>query len=511
MGAGPVGLSLALALARHGVRSVLVERKAGTSERSKAPGIHIRTREAFRLWGVEERFLEAGTLKRTFAFHSPDPGRRPLVSIDFSELEEEADRPGILILEQGRTERLLLDCVREAGSCDVRFRAEAVGLEAGREGARLTVRENGTERVIDAEFVAGCDGASSFVRRSLGLAFEGMTYSIWPILADVRITDERDGLAWPRGWNGPGAFAFALRLETGLWRVVQLQRRRPKSEEVPDEDVTALTEELLGPGPTEVVWSSRFRIHLRSAPRFRAGRVLLAGDAAHIHSPAGGQGMNAGIQDAQNLGWKLAAALRGGDVERLLDSYDVERRAVAVQSVSRYADFITRAFVQTPAVLRRGAFALARGALRVAAIRRRVLRRATMIDLDYPESPLLDGRERAAGMRLPNPLLRAPDGRRLRLYDVLPAGVAILEVADDGLPDLFSELPVEAVLRIGAGGHEERGGALRSLLGGEDGWILVRPDAHVAWARTRAAGSAEATRLALGAPPPGAHSTPRSP
>jgi 2-polyprenyl-6-methoxyphenol hydroxylase-like FAD-dependent oxidoreductase len=107
---------------------------------------------------------------------------------------------------------------------------------------------------------------------------------------------------------------------------------------VSDDEVRDRVRETLADGPSENVWSSRFRIHLRSRPRFRVGRIVLAGDAAHIHSPAGGMGMNGGIQDAHNLAWKLAAALDGGDTERLLESYDVERRAVAAEHASRYAD-----------------------------------------------------------------------------------------------------------------------------------------------------------------------------
>lgn len=500
VGAGPVGLSLALGLARHGVRSVLIEKKPATNERSRAPGVHIRTREVFRQWGIEERIVAAGVLLERVLVHSAAPNRAPLMSIDFTGLDNEADRPGVLILEQGRTEKLLLDAVRETGVCDVRFGAEAVALAQKEDGAHLTIREGKVEHGLAAEFVAGCDGASSFVREALGLPFDGFTYSIRPMLADVQIDDERDQLPCPRLDDGHGGITAAVRLHPGLWRIIRLERGQAvKTEDVPVEEVDQRVSEVIGKGSVEVVWASRFRIHLRSSPQFRVGRVLLAGDAAHIHSPAGGQGMNAGIHDAHNLAWKLAAALGGGDTERLLDSYDIERRAVAVESVSRYTDHITRIFLQAPPAIRRPAFFLLGLLLAIPAVRTRMLRRTTMIDLAYPASPLLRNEDLSAGLRLPNPLLRSPEGAAIRLYDLLPNGPVMLDVAETrGFADT---LPVDNVIRIGRHGHSDPSGLLRALLGGKDGWILVRPDAYVAWARHSLEGVAEAVSHALGRPP----------
>jgi 2-polyprenyl-6-methoxyphenol hydroxylase-like FAD-dependent oxidoreductase len=499
VGAGPVGLSLALGLARQGVRSVVVERKQRTSEWSKAPGIHVRTREVFRQWGVEERFLAAGELKRALTLHSPVYGRRPLASIDFADLEVEADRPGLLILEQAHTERLLLEAVRDSALCDVRFATEAVRLEQDGRAATLTLRGEQGERSLAAEFVVGCDGASSFVREALGVPFDGITYSVRPMLADVRIADGRDSLPWPRTWNSRGGITTAIRLSPGLWRLIRLERGEPvEGDDVPESEVGTRVAEVLGEGPFELVWASRFRIHRRSASRFRVHRVLLAGDAAHVHSPVGGLGMNGGIQDAHNLAWKLAFALRGGDTDRLLDSYEVERRAVIVGSVSRYTGLVTRTFLDSPAMLRAAAFALLRLLLRSQRLRRLNLRRTAMLDLDYPASPLLDARERAAGVRLPNPRLRSPDGTELRLYDLLPNAPAMLEITDRR--DARTDTGVATVIRIGAGGYREPAGTLRRLLGGENGWILVRPDAHIAWARQRPDGIQQAVRDAMGEP-----------
>lgn len=499
VGAGPVGLSLALGLARHGVPSVVFERKAATSEYSKAPAVHTRTREVFRFWGVERRFVEAGSLQRRLTLHSAATGR-PVLSFDFSELDGEADAPGILVLEQGRTEKLLLEAVLESGLAEVRFGAEAVDLRQEASGAVLTVREAGVERRVEAAFVAGCDGAGSFVRRALGLGFDGITYSVRPMLADVRIADDRDGLPWPRVRNSSGGVTSALRLRPGLWRIIRLERGEPSAgEEVPNEEVQHFVDEVLGPGPAGVVWASRFRIHLRSSPRFRVGRVVLAGDAAHIHSPVGGFGMNGGIQDVHNLAWKLDRALQGGDIDRLLDSYDVERRAVVVGNVSRYTDLLTRTFLQAPSLIRELAFVLLRGLMAIPPVRRRNLRRTTMLDLNYPASPLLDDGVRSAGARLPNVRLRAPDGAEVRLYDLLPLGPALLEVAEDrDLPPIPAPAEPVKKIRIGRGGYADPAGGLRRLLGSGHGWILVRPDAHVAWTGSCPGEINEAIRRALG-------------
>jgi 2-polyprenyl-6-methoxyphenol hydroxylase-like FAD-dependent oxidoreductase len=498
VGAGPVGLALALGLARQGVRSILLERNQTTSRYSKAPGLHVRTREIFRQWGIEQRFLSEGHLLQRLTLHSAIPSQSPLFGVDFRDLEDEADRPGILILEQAHTERLLLDELESTGLCDVRFGAKATTLQQNAASVSLTFEGDEGEQAVEAEYMVGCDGASSFVRQAVGLPFDGITYSLRPMLADIRLGDERDALQWPRVLNGSDRLSFTLRLDDTLWRLVSIEQETPAhQDEVPDEEVATIARQLLGTAPAEVVWASRFRIHIRSAPRFRLGRVLLAGDAAHVHSPAGGLGMNGGIQDAHNLAWKLAALLRGGDADCLLDSYDDERREVVVETVSSYTDFLTRLFIASPHRVRQAAFSLARSLLHIPPLRRRALRRTAMLDLDYASSPLLQSSARSAGVRLPNPRLHSPDGNVLRLYDLLPYAPVALRIGEQ--PTTSADLPVDSVIPIGPRGYREPAGLLRNLLGGDDGWIIVRPDAHIALATTRLEGLEEAISHALGA------------
>jgi len=505
VGAGPVGLALAIGLRRHGVASLVLERSRTTSRHSKAAVIHVRTREVLRQWGIEQPFLEAGTLRSSITLHAAADDR-PRATLDLAELGTEVELPGLLLLEQSVTERLLLDELRRDALGEVRFGAEVVALHRHADGVSVTARTDRGEERLDAAFVIGCDGASSSVRRLVGLPFRGLTYRTRPMLADIRVDDARDALPWPRQHQGATGVTNAVRLRPGLWRIIRLDDRAPSvgdgQAEAPvgDTEVAHRVAEVLGPGPFEVVWAERFRIHRRSSPRFRLGRIVLAGDAAHIHSPLGGLGMNAGVQDSHNLAWKLAATLAGGDGERLLGSYDVERRAVVVEQVSRTTDIATRMFLQSPPTIREHSLGAVAAALQIGPLRLRSLRALSMIDLSYPASPLLDATHRSAGVRLPDPVLLAPDGQEVRLHRLLPAAAAMLiQVVStpvspserDRDPPGSSTRPVPAPgtagppgvhhLCVGPGHHRDPRGRLRRLLGGDDGWILVRPDAHVAW------------------------------
>jgi hypothetical protein len=254
---------------------------------------------------------------------------------------------------------------------------------------------------------------------------------------------------------------------------------------------------LFGTGPYDLLWSSTFQIHCRTSPHFRRERVLLAGDAGHINSPAGGQGMNSGIQDAHNLAWKLARVLAGAEAEALLSSYEVERRQ-AVKSVDRYTDFLTRFGLLAPGTVRKAIGALVRTAPRLGVISQ-FAPRIGMLDTDYRHSPIVSGSGAWTGRRAPDGDLIAPDGSSMRLLD-LPGPQPVLLLFDDGrLPNwdparvaqsftTIADLKIVLLLRGKGPSRSDAycdGSADGSLwnswkvFGGSA--ALVRPDGFVGW------------------------------
>jgi 2-polyprenyl-6-methoxyphenol hydroxylase-like FAD-dependent oxidoreductase len=520
-GAGPVGLALAVALAHHGVRSVVLEDSAEPSRHSKAPGVLPRTLETFAVWGLLDRCLAEGTfLERPQAWA---PGRDdPIVTIDFTRLARTTAAPGVLILPQNRTERILLDQARASGLADVRFGHRVTGFEQDADGVTVVVERNGGRRDrLRGDYLAGCDGAHSTVREVLGLSLEGKTYPARLLLADVGIGDARDALPWPRTTTRDQVALGALRIETGMWRVIAAVER-----DVSDEQATSahhvgeLVTTVLGPGPFDLRWSSVFRIHCRTSPRFRDGRVLLAGDAAHINSPAGGQGMNSGIQDAHNLAWKLARVLAGASAEPMLASYEAERRPAILTNVDRYTDLLTRGILLAPSAVRRSVLTLGRLALGTSALTGRfltgrLLRRASMLDTRYHASPLISGRGALVGARAPNVRL-ARDGTSLRLHELAARDSALLLVDDGRLPRWSVEQVETALGRIDGlrvlrlvvrGDDVERGDLVDAYGDVHAEWApragtaaLVRPDGHVGWMAERPVASdlRRGVRQALG-------------
>src|SRR5688500_1602461 len=388
-GAGPVGLALAIGLARHGVSSVVLEESDALSEHSKAVGVLPRTLETFATWGILDPFVEQGYYLRQIRPWSVKRNA-PLLTIDLSPLDPVTVAPGVLILPQNRTERLLYEAARATGRVDVRLGHRVAEFVDDAEGVTVTAQTTAGERVsVRVDYLVGCDGPRSTVRSVLGWPLEGKTYPARMLLADVRVGEPRNALPWPRALAADRYVGGAVRIESDLWRLIATVDKRMSDEEaVAPPYVSPLVDAFLGPGPFELVWASTFHIHCRTSPHFRRGRVFLAGDAAHINSPAGGQGMNSGIQDAHNLAWKLARAVAGGPAESLLASYEAERRPVIVGNVDRFTDLLTRGILLAPAPLRLGVLGAARAALKLPPLSARMLPRAGMLDTQYPDSTL---------------------------------------------------------------------------------------------------------------------------
>jgi 2-polyprenyl-6-methoxyphenol hydroxylase-like FAD-dependent oxidoreductase len=332
VGAGPTGLTLATALAARGVRTRVIDRLHEGINTSRAAVVHARTLEVLEPLGVAQALVAQGLQAQRFTIRDRD---RVLMPVAFDRLPTRY--PYTLMVSQAITERVLLERFQQLGGQVQRPRA-LVGLSQDDFGATAALDDGSRLR---ARYVVGCDGMHSVVREQAGIAFSGGSYGESFVLADVRLS----GGAAPRDevmlYFSPAGLVVVAPLPDGVHRIVATVDDAPEHPGV--HDVQAL---LDARGPQQqrlrvdsVLWGSRFRVHHRVAERYRMGRVLLAGDAAHVHSPAGGQGMNVGILDAMSLADALGKALAGD--EAALDAYGAERRPVAQQVVA-FADALTR-------------------------------------------------------------------------------------------------------------------------------------------------------------------------
>jgi len=342
VGAGPTGLTLAGILARERVPFVLVDRLAEGSNTSRAAVVHARTLEVLEEIEVTDRLRAGGLVVPRFTLRDRD---RVLLTIRFDGLATRY--PYTLMIPQNATEAILLARLREMGG-DVLRPHEVTEVRQDADGVTATVTADGGSRTLRGRYLVGADGMHSVVRERAGVGFTGGTYEQSFALADVRMS-----------WRIPGDEVMMFLSPDGLVVVAPLPGGRHRivatMDDAPEHPDIADVQRLLDTrGPVagaarveEIAWSSRFRVHHRIVDRYRAGRILLAGDAAHVHSPAGGQGMNTGIQDAVALGRALTAVVRGAKDSRL-DEYDRVRRPVA-QKVVAFTDRMTRmATLRTP-------------------------------------------------------------------------------------------------------------------------------------------------------------------
>jgi 2-polyprenyl-6-methoxyphenol hydroxylase-like FAD-dependent oxidoreductase len=378
VGAGPTGLALGCVLQQAGVDVQLVDRAdLGTNE-SRAAVVHARTLEVLAELDVTRRMVAEGVVVPEFTLRS---GARCLARIDFSGLP--TAYPYTLMLPQSRTEELLATRLGELGT-QVRRPYAATRVATAGTGAVLTLTgPGGTEQTVRARYVVGADGMHSTVREEAGIGFTGGRYAESFVLADIRMD-------WPLPPNEVQLFLSAAGLVVvaplpgGHHRVVAILDGAPET--VTAADVQALLDER-GPGSVrvqELVRGSRFRVHHRVADAYRRGPLLLAGDAAHVHSPAGGQGMNTGMQDAVDLGHALVGVLRNGQPDSSLDAYQARRRPVAQQVVT-FTDRATRVATVANPVARTARNAAIRLAGHVPAARRRIALRLAELTVARPD------------------------------------------------------------------------------------------------------------------------------
>jgi 3-(3-hydroxy-phenyl)propionate hydroxylase len=453
-GAGPTGLMLACELALARVDVVIVERRADQQLAGlRAGGLHARSVEILDQRGVAERFVAEGQKHKVAPYaHSP---------LDLSELPSRHN--GVLALFQNRIEQLLADWAAELSVPILRAR-DVTGFTQDDGGVEVALSDGSTLR---AQYLVGCDGGRSFVRKHAGIEFPGWEASTSYVIAEVEMHGEppfgfrRDA----RGTHALGKLEDGRRVRAVL-EEAQVQHGEPSLRELSELLIAIYGSDFGVHSPT---WISRFSDAARQAVTYRSGRVLLAGDAAHVHTPMGGQGLNTGVQDAMNLGWKLALVVKGTSPDSLLDSYHAERHPVGAR-VLRTTMALT---------------ALARGDDRSEALRE------TMAELMGMSEPRRRYAARIAGLDIHydlgsgHPLL----GRRMPDLDV---------VTERGAERVFTLLYEARPVLLDLGAHLDLGpwaDRVRHVTAHhEGGWelpvfgevsapaaVLIRPDGHVAW------------------------------
>jgi 2-polyprenyl-6-methoxyphenol hydroxylase-like FAD-dependent oxidoreductase len=501
IGAGPVGLTMACELARNGVRCRIIEKEGAPASTSRALAIFPRTLEMFEMMGMIEQVLTAGHQLNGVAIYNQSG---QIGHIGFSNL---ASRYRFAIsLPQSETERLLSEHLAHYGVVVERGK-ELVGLSPSGDAVQLVVRDTaGFEERTASKWLIGCDGAHSSVRHLLDLRFEGEAYPEMFLLADVKVDGPLDHIHIHLFLTGQGLVAiFPFKGER--CRVIVDTQAGSESEPVGDlqfEEIQAIVESrtdakirIMDP-----VWLSRFHISHRKVPDFRAGHVFLAGDSAHIHSPAAGQGMNTGIQDACNLAWKLALVVQEKSPDSLLNSYNEEREPVA-KMVSSLTDRLTRMATLQGALGQQLRDALLPILTGIDLVEDRIAETVTEIGVHYRRSSIVSGnagRAIHAGDRAPDCELQlGADRQPLRLFELLGKPVhhlfffaeADTDIASNseglrvaigreykGLVDVY--LVISGLDAIFSDVLFDRDGAMHTLYEAEPGSILlIRPDGYV--------------------------------
>ncbi|MFF4898653.1 FAD-dependent monooxygenase [Streptomyces sp. NPDC001068] len=455
VGSGPTGLLLAGDLAAAGVPvTVLEKRPHGISNLSRAFVLHARALEQLDARALADDLEALGNpLTRLNLFDG--------LTLDLGTLHSRFRH--VLVIPQYEVEKVLERRAVEAGA-EFRHESEVTGLSQDADGVTVHVEGAGGAEELRAAYVVGADGMRSAVRTAVGLPFPGRSAIRSVVLADVLLEEKPESLI-TAGAVGD-AFAFLAPFGDGYHRVICWHRGRdvPDHEPVGLDEVREITREALGRdfGMHDARWMSRFHSDERQAPRYRVGRVFLAGDAAHVHTPAGGQGMNTGLQDAANLSWKLAAVLHGRADSALLDTYQSERHPVG-RSVLRSSGAIVRLAMAKGWQLPVRSVLMAALA-RLAPVRARITGQVTGVGYRY-RAPR--GAHPLAGARVPD-LALAGGGR---LYEALRGGRFVLVTPDAHGPEGYD---------AGEGRADRLAVVRRS--GGRGTTLLVRPDGYAAWA-----------------------------
>ncbi len=492
VGAGPTGLVAAYEFARAGICPRLIDKDAHRATQSRAIAIHPRTVETFELMGLADAFLAAG--QRIAAVNNYGESGR-IAHVDFGALD--TSYPFVLGVPQDETERLLEEHVGRLG-VTVERNTELVGLTP--QGGAMTAQLRHGDRIeeVSVDWVLGCDGAHSAVRDKLGISFSGGTYPERFLLADIKVEGELDhneAQVWMHG-DGPVAF---FPLPANHWRLIVGNSPADWEDEPSLAQCQALLDER-GLGRFKLAeprWTAVFRIHRRIAGNFRHDRAFLLGDAGHIHSPVGGQGMNMGMQDAVNLAWKLGLVIGHGGNPALLDSYEAERRPVD-EAVLRQTDRATRLVTLHAPAIRFIRDHLLSLATRLPPIVEKLGEAISGIAVDYRSSPIVADHAPGAvgphaGDRAPDAVLDDAQGVVTSLYKLVAQHRHLLLLVGDGQglsPDVPKLGPHPIAVRRVTGPGEpggdlvDRTGELARRYGSAAMAYLIRPDGYVGFRGT---------------------------
>jgi 2-polyprenyl-6-methoxyphenol hydroxylase-like FAD-dependent oxidoreductase len=509
VGAGPTGLTLAAQLRGMGASCRIVDRQPDRVHESRALAVQPRTLEVLRGLGVTGELVARGNDAVWVQLHAK--GRSVRVRLFGLGLDDTA-YPFLLFVSQAETEQVLLDQLAARG-VQVERRVELVGFQADQDGVSCTLRHaDGRTEQVRTRYLAGCDGAASAVRRGAGIPFQGGAYPQTFALADLEVDGDLAADAAHAFLGQTGLLLLFPLGRPASWRLLGMHptlqgRREPARPSLAE--LQALADRFTA-GDLRLrdpVWMTWFRLAHRHAARYRAGRVFLAGDAAHVHSPAGAQGMNTGIQDAWNLGWKLALVARGLAAEALLDSYDAERRPVG-SFVVRFTDRAFAVSTSTNRMLRAARTQLVPRMLPLVLRVDRALaygfRTVSQLGIRYRHSPAVQEGHPAprrgprAGDRLPDARI-ARDGQVCWLGEALVApSFHLLLCGGPGDWDAGQLAAVRGRYREVLAVHHLTREAAPGVLNDVDGQAftrlgveqaahyLVRPDGHVGY---RAAGT----------------------
>lgn len=475
-GAGPTGMMLAAELKLTGIDVALVERRP-TAELtgSRAGGLHARSIEILDQRGIADRFISAGQTYPVAGY--------AMIQLSLADLPSRHNY--VLALWQNHIERILSGWIDELG-VPVYRGIDAAGFTQDDSGVDLTLADG---RSFHAQYLVGCDGGRSIVRKTAGIAFPGSNPTVSHLLAELEVAEEPE---WGMRQDASGSHGFS-KLENGLVRVMVTERTAGAADEPALADLSAALIEIFGSdyGIHSPVWLTRFTDMSRQAETYRAGRVLLAGDAAHIHYPAGGQGLNAGLQDAVNLGWKLAQVVRGISPDALLDTYHVERHPVAARVLR---NTMAQAVIMRPDERSKAAHAAMAELLAMDEPRKTFAAMITGMDIHYDFGeghPLL-------GRRMPDLDLITSEGPS-RLFTFM----------HDGRPLLLNLAP-PGTLEIGPWANRVH--AIDATCAGP--WelpvlgpitpptaVLIRPDGHAAWVGDNSTGGLEPALTTWFGPP----------